>query len=102
MCTDNEKLEKQESSKTIRSLFGDRALIADGNAKKSVNKAESACDRDGDSLRDQVSRCIVPSAPKLIYWHYYYVAGALEHSAAAPKARDSIRSGNRSSGRRSK
>jgi hypothetical protein len=53
---DNEKIEKQEASKTIRKLFGARALLIDKSKEKldEAAKSDSACDRDGDVLRDQV------------------------------------------------
>ena len=55
MHTDNEKLEKVEAMKKIRGLFGGRVLIgAQDKVKERAVQADSACDRDGDVLRDQV------------------------------------------------
>ena len=54
---DNEKIEKQEACKTIRGRLGERVLIGDRDKKKEVvGLKDSACDRDGDVLRDQVKR----------------------------------------------
>jgi hypothetical protein len=58
--TDNEKLEKVEATKKIRALFGARVLIGEQDkVQEAPVRADSACDRDGDVLRDQVSEVLV-------------------------------------------
>lgn len=59
LTLDNEKLEKQEASKTLLTLFGPRVLLSDKVKCREDAVKESACDRDGDVLRDQVISVII-------------------------------------------
>lgn len=64
----NEKLEKQQAISKIRNLFGARALVGDSTKENRTSaRVESASDRDGDILRDQLAPWSTPQLRQRLF-----------------------------------